>query len=87
MTIAIQDLQTVLSNTNTEFLEELSSDQLDQVSGGFLIYVAAFFAGLATGTSLVTAAGVGFGAGYLAAQEMSSGFVPGPNNEGKYILR
>jgi hypothetical protein len=87
MTIAIQNLQTIAPDTDTELLEELNSDQLDLVSGGFLIYVAAFAAGLATGTSLVTATGVGFGVGYLAAQKMSSGFVPGPNDEGKYILR
>ncbi|NKB18279.1 MAG: hypothetical protein HC770_09825 [Pseudanabaena sp. CRU_2_10] len=87
MTIAIQNLQTIAPDTDTELLEELNRDRLDLVSGGFLIYVAAFVGGLATGTSLVTAAGVGFGAGYLAAQEMSNGFVPGPNDEGKYILR
>jgi hypothetical protein len=81
MAIAIQNLQNPAID-EVDFLEELDSKLSDRVSGGFLLYLGAFLAGCATGTALVSAAGVGYIAGNVIASEMSNGFVPGPNGEG-----
>lgn len=70
MTIAIQNLQTIAPNTDTELLEELNINQLDWVSGGNLILVGVA-AGAAAGTAIVAAGAAGVALGYLGAQALS----------------
>jgi hypothetical protein len=86
MVITIRDLQPIKSDTNNEIWQELNSNELDQIKGGnALLFAAAlgFTAGAVT-TAGAVAAGVAVGAAIYYA---TSGFVPGPNDEGKYILR
>ena len=87
MAIAIQNLQPIQSETNSEIWQELNDRQLAQIQGGTPFH---FFLGVAVGATATAAVGAGAVVVGAAVYYATSSFVPNPNGEsptGYPILR
>ncbi len=81
MAIAIQNLQPIQSETNSEIWQELNGQQLAQIQGGNP-FALGFFLGVAAGATATVAVGAGAVVVGAAVYYATSGFVPNPNGEG-----